>query len=89
MKLSTKVSSKLSRATLQQKWKNLTNIQQPNEALGLSTYITGSPNNSLKIKEAWLPKLEIDSSYTPLAWLSLWCIDVASCAPSFLKENSE
>ena len=71
MKLSTKVSSKLSRAKLQQKFKNLTNFQQPNEALGLSTYITESPNSFLKIREAWLPKLEIKRSYPPIARLPL------------------
>jgi len=62
-------------------------IQQPNEALGLSTYTTGSTNISLKIREAWLPKFEINNSYPPLAWLPLWCIDVATCVPSFLKDN--
>jgi len=79
----------MSRAKLQQKFENWTNFQQPNEALGLSTYTTGAPKNSLKIREAWLLKLEIDSSYPPLARLSLWCIDVAACALSFLKENSK
>ena len=62
MKLSTKVSSKFSQEKLQQKCKNLTNIQQPIEALGLSIYTTGTPNSSPKIREAWLPGLEIDSS---------------------------
>ena len=66
MKLSTKVSLKLSRAKLQQKFENLTNIQHPNEALGLSTYATEAPNSSLKIREAWLPKLEIIISHPPL-----------------------
>ena len=69
MKLSTKVSSKLSRAKLQQKFENLTNFQKPNEALGLSTYTTETPNSFLKIREAWLPKLEINRSYPPLIQL--------------------
>ena len=69
MKLSTKVSLKFSRAKLQQKFENLTNFQQPNEALGLSTYTTEASNNFLKIREAWLPKLEINISYPPLARL--------------------
>ena len=82
-----KVSSKLSREKLQKKCENLTSIQKTNEALGLSTYTIGASNSSLKIREAWLPKLEIDSSYTPLARLPLWCIDVAACAPSCMMEN--
>jgi len=86
MKLSTTVSSKLSREKLQQKCEDLTNIKQPNEALGLYTYTTRAPNISLKI-EAWLPKLEIDNNYPPLARSPLWCIDVVACALSFLKEN--
>jgi len=89
MKLSTKVSSKLTQEKLQQKCENLTNIQQPNEPLGLSTYATRAPNSSLKIGEAWIPKLKIDNIYTPLAQLPLWCIDVAACALRFLKENSK
>ena len=71
MKLSTKVSSKLSQAKLQQKCENLTNIQQQNEALGLSTYATGASKISLKIREAWLPRLEIDDNYSSLARLPL------------------
>jgi len=67
----------------------LANIQQPNEVLGLSTYTTGTPNISLKIREAWLPKLDINISYPSLARLPLWCIDVAACALNFLKENSK
>jgi len=89
MKLSTKVSSKLSRAKLQQKFENLTKFQQPNEALGLYTYITEALNSFLKIREAWLQKLEINGSYPPLARLPLWCIDVAACAPSCMMENSK
>ena len=89
MKMSTKVSSKWSRAKLQQKCEYLTNIQQTNEALGLSTYTARAPNNSLKIREDWLPKLEIDRNYLSLARLPLWCIDVVACALSFLKENSK
>ena len=65
----------------------MTNIQQPNEALGLSTYTTKAPNNFPKIREAWLPKLEISKSYPPLAQLPLWCIDVAACALSCMMEN--
>lgn len=41
----------------------------PSEALGLSTYTTKAPNSFLKIREAWLPKLEINISYPPLARL--------------------
>ena len=69
MKLSTKVSSKLRRAKLQQKFENLTNFRQPNEALGLSTYTTEAPNDFLKVREDWLPKLKINISYPPLARL--------------------
>ena len=64
MKLSPKVSSKLSREKLQQKF-------DLSEAIGLSTYTTEAPNSFLKIREAWLPKLEINISYPPLARLPL------------------
>ena len=52
--------------------KNSTKIQQkshPSEALGLSTYTNEATNNFLKIREAWLPKLEIVISYPPLVRL--------------------
>ena len=77
----------MSRAKLQQKFKNLTNFQQPNEAIGLSTYPTKAPNRFFKIRDAWLPKLEINRSYPPLARLPLWCIEVATCASSYMMEN--
>jgi len=47
-------------------------IQQkfnPSEALGLYTYTNEAPNSFLKIREAWLPKLEKNISYPPLARL--------------------
>ena len=39
------------------------------EAIGLFTYTSEASNNFLKIREAWLPKLEINISYPPLAQL--------------------
>ena len=39
----------------------------PSEALGLSTYTIEAPNSFLKIREAWLPKLDINKGYPPLA----------------------
>jgi len=39
--------------------------------------------------EAWLPNLEKNRGYPPLAWLPLWCIDVAACSPSYMMENSK
>ena len=47
-------------------------IQQksiPSEALGLYTYTNEAINDILKIREAWLPKLEIIVSHPPLARL--------------------
>jgi len=41
----------------------------PNEALGLSTYKSEATNNFLKIREAWLPKVEITINHIPLARL--------------------
>ena len=41
----------------------------PSEALGLSTYTNEATKNFFKIKEAWLPKLEIIISHPPLSQL--------------------
>ena len=41
----------------------------PSEALGLSTYTSEATNSFLKIREAWLQKLEITLNYPPLAQL--------------------
>jgi len=41
----------------------------PSEALGLSTYTSEATNSFLKIREAWLPKLEITINHLPLASL--------------------
>ena len=69
MKLSQNISLKLSRVYIS---KSTTKIQQksdPSEALGLYTYTNEATNNFLKIREAWLPKLEIIINHPPLARL--------------------
>ncbi len=63
MKLSQKISSKLEQSLHKQK------KVDPSEALCLSTYTNEAMNIFLKIREAWLPKLEIIISHPPLARL--------------------
>ena len=41
----------------------------PSEALGLSTYTNEATNKLLKIRRAWLPKLEIIINHPSLARL--------------------